>query len=86
MHGSPRLPLEHHQLVAERDVFKREIPSTLQRRNDAPRHDTYPIPHRRLPSLNREKASNLAADGVFATHRSPGAGWRGRLARWLPRR
>ena len=33
-----------------------------------PPHDMYPIPHRRLLLLNREKASNFAADGVFATH------------------
>ena len=51
----PRLPLEHHQLVPERYVLKREIPLTLQRGNDTPPHDTYPIQHRRLLSLNRER-------------------------------
>ena len=30
--------------------------------------NTHPIPHPRLPSVNREKVSNLAADEVFATH------------------
>ncbi len=34
-----------------------------------PSHDTYPIPHRRPLLLNGEKASDLAADGGFATHR-----------------
>ena len=38
----PGLPLEHHQLMPERDVLKREIASTLQRGNDTPPHDTYP--------------------------------------------
>ena len=35
----PGLPLEHHQLMPERDVLKREIASTLQRGNDTPTHD-----------------------------------------------
>ncbi len=37
---APRLPLDHHQLLAERDVLKREIPPTPQRRREAPHRDT----------------------------------------------
>ncbi|MFO7575282.1 MAG: hypothetical protein R6W67_09010 [Bacteroidales bacterium] len=35
-----RLPLDHHQLLAERDVLEREIPPTPQRRREAPHRDT----------------------------------------------
>ncbi len=38
--------VEHHQLVPERNVLKSEIAAILQRGNDTPPHDTYPIPHR----------------------------------------
>jgi len=55
--------------MAKCHVLKREIPSALKCRSDAPRHDADPISHRRLLSLKPRKASNFAADEFFATHR-----------------